>query len=398
MCKLSDIIDKTPLTMLIESIDRGKNGEILGLVQKSLSPEIVNSKVISFTAWRFDVTATIYSSASATEVMEGWKYLLEEEIPIDIYTRAFYMPSLHSSLKHDFEQDVPVNVDTAISNVLEPLSLEVLRLSFWINKCSQVISDKGSFENKLREVRDRLRFQNNAEAEAQLRHKYALFGRYLKDITIPYWERKLAANELSAELEEEYRSNISSLIPEFMLATIIEEAGYVVSFIIATSEARSCDLLVKSYKTEVKTFLDSSEEGKKIESNLIKEIVGTLKREKAIDDINDSLSKKVEIILLFLTFSSMAVAFAKYTFEKPINFSLAEVLDKSISLAERNKVNPTINQIPVVTFTTLIDVVNCEYKIFFYMIPYPVRSTNSHIEVDRDKLNSILDLHTKDMR
>ncbi|MGC2680636.1 MAG: hypothetical protein WA323_02130, partial [Candidatus Nitrosopolaris sp.] len=63
------------------------------------------------TAWRFDVTGTIYSSASATEVMERWKYLIKEEIPIDIYTRAFYMPSLHSWLKYDFKQDVPVNVD-----------------------------------------------------------------------------------------------------------------------------------------------------------------------------------------------------------------------------------------------------------------------------------------------
>ncbi len=202
----------------------------------------------------------------------------------------------------------------------------------------------------------------------------------------------MAANELSTELKlEPFRSNISSLIPEVMLATIIQEAGYVISFITATQEVRSCDLLLQSYNTEVKTFLDTHEEGKKIESNLIKEIVSTLKREKAIDDINDSLSKKAEIILMFLTFSSMAVAFAKYTFEKPINFSLTEVLGKSISLAERNKMNPTINQIPVVTFTTLIDVVNCEYKIFFYMIPYPVRSRNSHIGVDRDKLSSILD-------
>ncbi|MFY9872975.1 MAG: hypothetical protein WAK17_24965 [Candidatus Nitrosopolaris sp.] len=102
--------------------------------------------------------------------MERWKYLIKEEIPIDIYTRAFYMPSLHSWLKYDFKQDVPVNVDTAISNALEPLSLEVLRLSFWINRCSQVISDKGSFENKLKEIRDRLRFQNNAEVEASQIH------------------------------------------------------------------------------------------------------------------------------------------------------------------------------------------------------------------------------------
>ena len=53
----------------------------------------------------------------------------------------------------------------------------------------------------------------------------------------------------------------------------------------------------------------------------------------------------------------MAIAFA--TFAKPSNFSLHEVLNKSLSLA-RNKMNPTFNEIPVVTFTTLIDIVNCE--------------------------------------
>ena len=166
----------------------------------------------------------------------------------------------------------------------------------------------------------------------------------------------MAADELSAELElGPFRSNISSLIPELMLATVIQEAVFAISFITATPEVRSCDLLLESYNTEVKTFLDTHEEGKKIERNLAKEIVGTLKREKAMDDINDSLSKKAEIILMFFTFSSMAVAFPKYTFEKPINFSLAEVLMKSISLAERNKMNPIVNEIPVVTFTTLID-------------------------------------------
>jgi hypothetical protein len=45
-----------------------------------------------------------------------------------------------------------------------------------------------------------------------------------------------------------------------------------------------------------------------LEPTLIKEIECTLKRNKAICDINDSLLKKSEITFMFLTFSSLAVA------------------------------------------------------------------------------------------
>ena len=106
-----------------------------------------------------------------------------------------------------------------------------------------------------------------------------------------------------------------------------------VSAFIPTIEGiKTCDLLIDSYKTEVKTFLDTYKEGTKVESDLIKEIEGTLKRDKAVEDINDSLLKKAEIILIFLTFSSLALAFAKYTFEKRINFSLSKALNESICL------------------------------------------------------------------
>jgi hypothetical protein len=70
MCKLEDLIDKSPLSQIIQSIDRGENDELATLLQKSLSPQIVDSKFISYTGWKFDVTGTIYSSATANEVMK----------------------------------------------------------------------------------------------------------------------------------------------------------------------------------------------------------------------------------------------------------------------------------------------------------------------------------------
>jgi len=39
---------------------------------------VVDSKFISFTAWRIDVTGTIYSRATAIEVTDGWKFLVNE--------------------------------------------------------------------------------------------------------------------------------------------------------------------------------------------------------------------------------------------------------------------------------------------------------------------------------
>jgi hypothetical protein len=61
------------------------------LLQKSLSPQIVDSKFISYTSWKFDVTGR--SAATVNEVLEGWKVLIHENIPVDIYANACYVTS-----------------------------------------------------------------------------------------------------------------------------------------------------------------------------------------------------------------------------------------------------------------------------------------------------------------
>jgi len=279
-----------------------------------------------------------------------------------------------------------VNEETDISNILEPETLEVLRLCYWINRCKQIITDNKSFQTKLIEIKDSLSFQKQIEVKEQLNRKLVDFGRIIKDVKIPFRDRVLRTNELVKELEM-FRGNVSSVFPELMLAALVHEAGFGVSFIPTISGIKTCDLVVESYKTEVKTFLDIYGEGTKIESNLVKEIECTLKRDKAVNDIKESLLKKAEIIFLNLTFSSLALGFAKYNFEKRINFSLSKALNESISLAKQNRLKPLIDRIPVVVFTTLIDAIDCDYKIFFYTIPYPVKSRNNTIEADPDNLN-----------
>lgn len=192
--------------------------------------------------------------------------------------------------------------------------------------------------------------------------------------------------ELVAELEK-FRSNVSSIVSEIMLAALVHEAGFRVSFIATISGIKTCDLVIQSYKTEVKTFLDICSESIKVESDLGKEIELTLKRYKAVTDINESLLKKAEIIFLNLTFTSLGLGFAKYTFDKRINFSLSKALNEAISLAEQNRLKPLIDYIPVVVFMTLIDAFNCDYKIFFYTIHYTIKRKNDTVESKPDSLN-----------
>jgi hypothetical protein len=160
MCKLEEIIDKSPLLRIKESFDKKNQTEFVELLQRSVLPNITNDKLISFTGWKFNVTGTVYSQARQNEIVEGWKLLADENIPLIIYTKAFYITSLFSWLYHNLDKNVEVNKDIVINNILEPESSELLRLCYWINKCKQSTMDKNSFGTKLNEVKDTLGFKN----------------------------------------------------------------------------------------------------------------------------------------------------------------------------------------------------------------------------------------------
>ena len=92
---------------------------------------------------------TINSGATASAVMEGWRLLIDENIPVDIYSNAFYVNSLYTWLTHNSKDNIDENEEIVINNILEPETLEVLRLGFWVDRCKQSIQGKRSFQNKI---------------------------------------------------------------------------------------------------------------------------------------------------------------------------------------------------------------------------------------------------------
>ena len=108
---------------------------------------------------------------------------------MDIYTKDFYVNSLYTWLGHSAKKNIQANEDTDISNILEPETSELLRLCYWINRCKQTITDKKSFENKFIEIRDSLSFQNQIQFKALTNRKLVIFGKIMKDVKIPLWER-----------------------------------------------------------------------------------------------------------------------------------------------------------------------------------------------------------------
>ena len=94
-----------------------------------MSPEKVNNKFISLGDWQLDISGTIYKKANPVEVIEGWQFLLDKNIPIDVYTKAFLITSLYTLLPDVLKNDVEVHNQIKVSNLLEPELSELVLFS-----------------------------------------------------------------------------------------------------------------------------------------------------------------------------------------------------------------------------------------------------------------------------
>jgi hypothetical protein len=62
-------------------------------------------------------------------------------------------------------------------------------------------------------------------------------------------------------------------------------------------------------------------------------------------------------------------------------------LTDSISLAKDNRNKQEVKEIPVIVFTTSIDTINYNYKIFSLSVPYPVKNNKNKLEANPDNLS-----------
>ena len=225
--------------------------------------------------------------------------------------------------------------------------------------------------------------------ELDIRKKYGkLFtyiGKVLQDETIDYEKRLKIANKFYNKLNQ-FRITISSFLPEFMLPCIIKDEGFDIKFN-PVGKSKEYDLLFNSYPAEIKTIVDESKYGMQIEKNLNEEIKLILKRDKILGKINNSLSQGAEIVFLFLTFSPLGVGLLKYTYKNQNNFSVNSALTDSISLAKNNRNRQEVKEIPVIVFTTSIDTINLNYKIFSLLVQYPVKNNKNKLEANPDILS-----------
>jgi hypothetical protein len=62
--------------------------------------------------------------------------------------------SLTTWFTHNAKENIQVNEEVDTGSTLTPETLEVLGLSYWINRCNKIIGDKKSFQGKLIEIKN----------------------------------------------------------------------------------------------------------------------------------------------------------------------------------------------------------------------------------------------------
>ncbi|MGI9009989.1 MAG: hypothetical protein ACR2F1_02230 [Nitrososphaeraceae archaeon] len=334
------IINYYELSKILEGV---KNNSITELADifKSLSYPTIDNNYISIMGIKLDPSVIIYNTARAEEIIEGWKFLQDKQIPVDVYVNSLLMHLVHNTLLNESES-IPVDEEIVINIESEPEIIEFLRFCYWVNK-SRNILNKENFESKFSEIEKDLQFGDELETRKKYGQIFTDVGKYLQEESRDDNIRLNTANNFYNELNQ-FRIRISSFIPEFMLPCIIKEEGFDIKFN-QIKKTKEYDLFFNSYPAEVKTIIDQSKFGKNIEENLNDEIEGTLKREKILGDINNSLSQGAEITFLFLTFSSLGSGFVKYTYKQQNNFSVKRALTDSLILVNYNRTKQYIKEI-----------------------------------------------------
>jgi hypothetical protein len=381
---INEVVNCDDLSNIFELI-RNNHKKELGILLRKLSlPKMEDDNYISFMGCKFNVVLLIHCEAKPNEIISGFN-ILRKYIEIENYTNALFFRTLDSLLNR-YRNKIEVSNDLQIDNIIEPEIMEILRFYYWINKCENLMG-KENIQMKLTEIGNDLKL--GLKSKGNIKNMFLSYGRIMQDETIPYEMREKFEKELYDKLDP-FRESISSFLSEFMLAGLVRLEGYDSQFI-STEESKTCDLLVNSYKTEVKTILDRNRQENRIEEKLEQEIELTLKRTKILDHINDALEKNPQIIFINLTFSTLGVGFAKFCFNKSKDFSIHKALRKSIIFVEQIKKNNTIKAIPIVIFTSLVNFIQNEHQFFSLAFLYPIKEIENKKEPDYQSLKISLD-------
>ena len=209
--KINEVINCDCLSNIFEIIQNNNKRELDIFLKKISFPKIEDEKFISFIDCKFNIVLLIYPEAKSNEIISGFD-ILNKYIPIDIYTSALFFQTF-DTLLNQYRNKIEVANDMIVDNLIEPEIIELLRLSYWINKCENTM-DKQNVQKKLKEIGNNLKF--DSKAKQKIKNMFLNYGKIMKDETIPYAEREKTEKEFFKELDL-FRKNISSFLTELDL-------------------------------------------------------------------------------------------------------------------------------------------------------------------------------------
>ncbi len=233
---------------LEEILNHADKSNFTQLLTDSLILELPDHRSISIVGWQFDTSCTLYSSATSNETKSGWDFLLSHGIPLDTFARAFLINSVDDYLNPEKPKE---SGEWIIDIKLEPVILEMLRLSLWIDKSKIILS----FNNKFTEIKEQLVLGGKDELVEDFAKRCKLVSKLLLNSRIPRWERIVHKTNFLNELNR-FRIVVSSFVSEIMIGAILQMEGFGVEFQVPRDDMRACDMIVNSFKVEVKSIFD----------------------------------------------------------------------------------------------------------------------------------------------
>jgi hypothetical protein len=219
--------------------------------------------------WKFNVDSTIYSGASASEIVEG-QQLLDSHAPnlISKLLEIFFLKTVS-----EFQRFRPTNSIHRFCEI-EPESLDLLRLCYWYKKCLQ-IQNSNFLQFKSSDVKQKLANGLLSNIEDYVTKVDDDFPGGTDEEFLVWLQNSLNKAILPKPPDRNFKifmkklsENIRSINSELMFAALSNYNDYKISFDTSPGPDHDFDFLINNLPVQVKTFNpseDREESIKKIE-------------------------------------------------------------------------------------------------------------------------------------
>ena len=269
--------------------------EFASIIKQSESPDytkmilqVSDEGYASLNGWKFNVHSTIYSGASASEIVEG-QQLLDSHAPnlINKLLEIFFLKSVS-----EFQRFRPTSSIGRFCEI-EPESLDLLRLCYWFKKCVQ-IQNSNFLQFKSPEVKRKLANGLLSNIEDYATKVADDFPGGTDEEFLVWLQDSLNKAILPKPPDRNFKifmkklsEDIRSINSELMFAALCNYNDYKISFDTSTGPDHDFDFLINSLPVQVKTFNPSEDREKSIKK------IEELERNQSLDP------NKVEKVIFF---------------------------------------------------------------------------------------------------